>query len=152
MDITAYAPPAANQIKKVDSDSALTGLKDFGAFLKLFVAQLQNQDPLKPSDGTELFSQTAQITQVEQLLQMNKDNAKAQASLDTLSRSLSSAYLGKIVTGQVEEGSGADAKKVEVTGQVIDVTYDKDGIPILGLNTGKKMPLSAVTNVTAVFG
>ncbi|MBI2354700.1 MAG: flagellar hook assembly protein FlgD [Deltaproteobacteria bacterium] len=35
-------------------------------FLKLFVAQLQNQDPLAPQDPTEFLGQLAQLTQVEQ--------------------------------------------------------------------------------------
>ena len=34
-------------------------------FLKLFVAQLQNQDPLAPQDPTEMLGQLAQLTQVE---------------------------------------------------------------------------------------
>ncbi len=35
-------------------------------FLKLFIAQLQNQDPLSPQDPTEMLGQLAQMTQVEQ--------------------------------------------------------------------------------------
>lgn len=35
-------------------------------FLKLFIAQLQNQDPLSPQDPTEMLGQLAQLTQVEQ--------------------------------------------------------------------------------------
>lgn len=39
---------------------------DSNAFLQLFIAQLQNQDPLNPSDPTELMGQLAQMTMVEQ--------------------------------------------------------------------------------------
>lgn len=35
-------------------------------FLKLFIAQLQNQDPLSPQDSSEFLGQLAQLTQVEQ--------------------------------------------------------------------------------------
>jgi flagellar basal-body rod modification protein FlgD len=35
-------------------------------FLKLFIAQLQNQDPLSPQDPAEFLGQLAQLTQVEQ--------------------------------------------------------------------------------------
>lgn len=35
-------------------------------FLKLFIAQLQNQDPLSPQDPSEFLGQLAQLTQVEQ--------------------------------------------------------------------------------------
>lgn len=40
-------------------------------FLKLFVTQLQNQDPLNPQDGTQFIAQLAQLTQVEQAYNMN---------------------------------------------------------------------------------
>lgn len=40
-------------------------------FLKLFVTQLQNQDPLNPQDGTQFIAQLAQLTQVEQAYNAN---------------------------------------------------------------------------------
>ncbi len=40
-------------------------------FLKLFIAQLQHQDPLKPQDPNEFLSQLAQLTQVEQSYNSN---------------------------------------------------------------------------------
>ena len=42
-----------------------TGKLDKNAFLQLLMAQLQNQDPLKPLDNTEFISQQAQFTQIE---------------------------------------------------------------------------------------
>ena len=41
-------------------------------FLKLFVAQLQHQDPLNPKDGSEMASQLAQFNSLEQMMNMNK--------------------------------------------------------------------------------
>ncbi len=35
-------------------------------FLKLLVAEIQNQDPLNPADGTQFLTQLAQFQQVEQ--------------------------------------------------------------------------------------
>jgi len=43
------------------------------SFLQLLVAQLQNQDPLNPQDGTQFVSQLAQMSSVEQELQMRTD-------------------------------------------------------------------------------
>jgi flagellar basal-body rod modification protein FlgD len=40
-------------------------------FMKLFIAQLQNQDPLSPQDPTQFLSQLAQMTQVEQAYNTN---------------------------------------------------------------------------------
>lgn len=42
-------------------------------FLKLFLTQLENQDPLKPLDTHELTSQLAQFSQVEQLVNLGDE-------------------------------------------------------------------------------
>lgn len=42
-------------------------------FLKLLIAQIQNQNPLNPSDGTEYLAQLSQFTGVEQMLEMRKE-------------------------------------------------------------------------------
>jgi flagellar basal-body rod modification protein FlgD len=38
------------------------------AFLQLLVAQIKNQDPLNPADGTQFLSQLAQFSELEQLI------------------------------------------------------------------------------------
>jgi len=42
-------------------------------FLKLFIAQLANQDPLDPLDNAEFTAQMAQFSSLEQLLNINKN-------------------------------------------------------------------------------
>jgi flagellar basal-body rod modification protein FlgD len=42
-------------------------------FLKLLVAQLQNQDPTQPADGMQFVTQLAQFSSVEQSLKMRSD-------------------------------------------------------------------------------
>jgi len=44
---------------------------DKAEFLTLFLAQLQNQDPLSPMEPTELTSQLAQLSSLEQLTAIN---------------------------------------------------------------------------------
>ncbi len=41
-------------------------------FLKLLVAQMQNQDPMNPMDNAEITSQMAQISTVDGIAQLNK--------------------------------------------------------------------------------
>ncbi len=67
-------------------------------FLKLFVTQLQNQDPLKPADSSEFIGQLAQLTQVEQAYNTNS-NLSTIIDLFNGASSLSSvSYIGKTVT------------------------------------------------------
>ena len=42
-------------------------------FLQLLVAQLQNQDPLNPTDSTQFVSQLAQFSQLEQTMAIRTD-------------------------------------------------------------------------------
>ena len=42
-------------------------------FLQLLVAQLQNQDPLNPTDSTQFVSQLAQFSELEQVMAIRGD-------------------------------------------------------------------------------
>jgi flagellar basal-body rod modification protein FlgD len=42
-------------------------------FLQLLVAQLKNQDPTQPQDGTQFVSELATFSSVQQELQMTQD-------------------------------------------------------------------------------
>jgi flagellar basal-body rod modification protein FlgD len=45
---------------------------DTNTFMTLLVAQLKNQDPLQPQDGTQFVAQLAQFNSLEQLININK--------------------------------------------------------------------------------
>src|SRR4051794_2984399 len=65
---------ASNSSKS--SSTAAAGsdaLANENTFLKLLVAQLQNQDPLQPQDGMQFVSQLAQFSNLEQNLAMRND-------------------------------------------------------------------------------
>lgn len=55
-----------------DNISANSSAGDMSSlFLTLLVAQIQNQDPLNPTDGTEYVSQLAQMSQVQSMENMS---------------------------------------------------------------------------------
>ncbi|MCX6622993.1 MAG: hypothetical protein NTY38_18380 [Acidobacteria bacterium] len=62
--------------------SATDKLANAQTFLKLLVAQMKNQDPLHPTDGTQFLTQLAQFSQVEQLISIRQDMAKVAAATE----------------------------------------------------------------------
>jgi len=71
-------------------------------FLKLFVTQLQNQDPLNPDDGAEMASKLAQFNGLEQMMNVNKplgrmvDQQTSARNIDLIN------YMGKEVSLEVD--------------------------------------------------
>jgi flagellar basal-body rod modification protein FlgD len=68
------------------TSSSPTGLANETTFLQLLVAQIKNQDPTQPTDGTQFLSQLAQFSQLEQLIGIKQDldtSAKTPASGST---------------------------------------------------------------------
>ncbi len=56
-------------------------------FMTLLVAQIKNQDPLNPADGTEFVSQMAQLSQVqatENMAKLLKSNTVQMAKMQTM--------------------------------------------------------------------
>lgn len=76
-------PAASGSQPASNSTSALLNpLGSEQTFLQLLVAQLKNQDPTQPQDGTQFVAQLAQFASLEQEVQMRTD-------LDSINTSLS---------------------------------------------------------------
>jgi flagellar basal-body rod modification protein FlgD len=67
-------------------------------FLKLFITQLQNQDPLNPKDGTEMASQLAQFNGLEQMMNVNKSLETLQKTTEQNQSLNLTSYLGKEIS------------------------------------------------------
>ncbi len=67
------------------------GEVDKNMFLQLMVAQLRNQDPLNPSDGTQFVAQLAQFQQLEQTLNMSQDIGAMRQDLDQIAAATNTA-------------------------------------------------------------
>ena len=68
---------------------------DKNMFLQLLVAQLRNQDPMNPSDGTQFVAQLAQFQQLEQSVNMGQDISAIRQDLDQLAAQGSSGTVTK---------------------------------------------------------
>ncbi len=88
-------------------------------FLSLMVAQIQNQDPLNPADGTEYVSQLAQFSQVESgenMVSLMENNLVAMDNLQVLS---TAALVGQDVTIRSNEFTVDGKDEQQIAGEVI---------------------------------
>ncbi len=69
---TSPAPAAGTSSGSSSLTSPTDQLTNETTFLKLLMAQVQNQDPLNPSDPTQFVGQLVQFSQLEQLLGINQ--------------------------------------------------------------------------------
>src|SRR4029077_19650797 len=67
---TAPTTPATSSSST--SPLAPDQLANESTFLKLLMAQVQNQDPMNPTDSTQFVGQLVQFSQLEQLLVINQ--------------------------------------------------------------------------------
>ncbi|NNE24998.1 MAG: flagellar hook assembly protein FlgD [Rhizobiales bacterium] len=102
---------------------------DYNAFLRLLIAQMQNQDPLNPMEGTEYTAQLAQFSSVEQSIQTNQ---KLDSLMTSFSLSQAESMIGRTLTS-------ADGK---VSGVVEAVNILSSG-SIAQLQDGQRVPLGA---------
>jgi len=111
---TSPATTAGGVASPAKSDNSLG--KD--TFLKLLVAQLKYQDPLKPSDPQSFLAQTAQFTSVEKLEELSK---QMQLSSRTASVATAAGLLGRTVTFALPDGTFT-------TGVVSSASPTADGV------------------------
>jgi len=77
MQIASASPKpadASNSSTNNSSSSSSGTTSQLGneqVFLQLLVAQLKNQDPMNPADGTQFVAQLAQFSSLEQLISLN---------------------------------------------------------------------------------
>jgi len=134
---TAAIPSASDYMKQT------TGLnKD--DFMKLFVTQMQNQDPLAPQDSSAMVAQLAQITQVEQSYNTNKNLQGLMDAVNSSSSMSAVSFIGKTILAQGSQLSlspggqpqlnfnlGSSANQVQVAIQ------DQNGLTVRTLTSGK---------------
>ena len=122
-----------------DANSA-TSLEN--EFISLMVAQIQNQDPLNPLDGTEYVSQLAQFSQVQSTENMASMMQNSMVLLDNMQVLSTAGLVGQTVYvsgNEFEMNDTAQGGKIELehpSSQVTLVVTDEFG-------QAKKVPLGA---------
>lgn len=120
---------------------------DKDAFLKILIAQLQNQDPMSPMEDREFIAQMAQFTSLEQMTNMNLQLTKF---LETQQQNqfISNAQLiGKVVEwDQLKEDANGNVINERLSGIVTAVKF-KDGAAQLVTNNGHTISTSVVNTV-----
>ncbi len=110
-------------------------------FLKLLLAQLQNQDPLKPVDDTQMIAQMAQFSALEATQALNSTMQRAN-NMQTIAQA--GALIDKYIEANQADGS---AIKGAVTGVNFTTT---DGVvsPTVLVN-GKDVDYSTIVKITS---
>lgn len=107
-------PPVSNSTSNATTDTKSATL-NYDSFLKLLVAQMQNQDPTDPVDASQQMSQLASFSNVEQAIKTNKH---LESLIQESSLTQATGLIGKTVTS-------ADGK---TTGVVKSVDINSDGL------------------------
>lgn len=114
----------------MSTTSSITSASDIQLdYMKLLVAQLQNQNPLEPMDNNDLASQLTQFSQLQQLESMNTNFSDILVSAE---RSYANSLIGKEIqfyietdTGDIESMSGTVEQVYnDVEGEIILTTGD----------------------------
>jgi flagellar basal-body rod modification protein FlgD len=128
---------AINQLSGSTSVTNDKAVLDKDGFLKMLVAQMQNQDPSSPLDAAQQTEQMASFTMVEQITNMASQNAAIVKSLNTQS---AVGLLGRTVTYKDSDGASQ-------TGKVQLVSTDKDGASTLTVGDKAGIDPTSITSV-----
>src|SRR5690242_2263586 len=131
---SVQVPQAAGTASSTATSGVTDKTKSLGKddFLKLLLAQMQNQDPMKPTDDSQMIAQMAQFSALEATQQLQ---ATLQQSTNVQTIFQAGALIGKYVQANQSDGTdvigavtgvnftttnGAVAPTLQVDGQDID--------------------------------
>lgn len=103
------------------------------AFLTMLVAQLRNQDPLNPMEGTDFTAQLAQFSTLEQQFTINDNLEAIKNALETKPQNNLMEFIGKVVMSESDSISVSKGKTstgyytIADPADVAIAIYAKDG-------------------------
>lgn len=146
-----------SDIKSITGSSPTTATPDQGVekalgkndFLKMLIAQLKNQDPLNPQQGTEFAAQLAQYSGLEQLTNLNTTMQSQTQNIMNLINTQAINLVGKEVTAQTVAGTDGTPGTV-IIGTVTAVNF-KNQRASLTVN-GQDIPFTDLLSVRGQGG
>ena len=129
-DVSAVSAVGASQASAPANRASV----DYDSFLRLLVAQLENQDPTEPMSDTEYVAQLASFSNVEQNTQVND-------KLDYLISMMSIQQAGTMIGRTVSSFDGS------ISGTVAEVKIFDDGV-IAVLEDGRELPIGSGVTVS----
>ena len=129
-DVSAVSAVGASQASAPANRASV----DYDSFLRLLVAQLENQDPTEPMSDTEYVAQLASFSNVEQNTQVNE-------KLDYLISMMSIQQAGTMIGRTVSSFNGS------ISGTVAEVKIFDDGV-IAVLEDGRELPIGSGVTVS----
>ncbi|MDQ6987756.1 MAG: flagellar hook capping FlgD N-terminal domain-containing protein [Mariprofundaceae bacterium] len=126
------------------TDTRQNNLAQKDIFLKLLVAQMKFQDPLKPQDATQMSSQLAQFNMVEQQTNTNTllKELLAKGNSSTGSNNTAATWLGHSVSvnqNQIHFDGTPQAFSAQLTNAAAQVNlniFDASGTPVRSMQLG----------------
>ena len=124
------------------TSTTATGSQDLDrdAFLQLLVCQMQNQDPLSPTDNTQMIAQLAQFSSLEQMNNLNTSFSTVKTGIDQLDFMSAGSMVGRQI-------SGLDSTGATVEGKVERVYLDTTGGGVYLVVDGKPIAMSTVQQI-----
>jgi flagellar basal-body rod modification protein FlgD len=133
--ISGFTPTTATSSSSSTSLNTMTS----GDFLKLMIQQLQQQDPMNPTDSSALLTQMSQISNLQ-------SNASMVTSLSSLTLQQSIGAGGNLIGKNIV---GIDGDGNEITGLVTSVKVIDKKVH-LELHNGMELPMENITQIAAV--
>lgn len=138
-------------LSNVKTPEKQTGNSALGkdAFLKLLIAQLQNQDPTEPMDDKQFIAQMAQFSSLEQMQNMTASMDKLLESQQQSQMMNYTTFIGKEVKWHelTEELDGEGMPIInEGTGMINELKF-VDGEPVFVLEDGKEITPGNISSV-----
>lgn len=123
-------------------------------FMKLLIAQLQNQDPTNPMQDTEFIAQMAQFSSLEQSMNLTTAFEKFAEAQNQSQLIQYNSFVGENIRWhEITEEIGEDGKPVlnEGTGIIQSVRF-VDGSVIFNMQDGKELSPGNVSEVISGAG